>query len=148
MIDSLKFGKSGARARGNANNASLNKRTLGLGRRIATRLALAATTVLATISAIALTFSYNARIAAATSVASAAPMVAAPGTTQSIEQFAATWRASVNRNAEQITINWTAGDSRDLRASLLAFDAMLPKSPRINVTRREASFVVSAEIAP
>lgn len=148
MIDSFKLGNSAKLKPHDSNKATSALARMVTDRRAVTRIALIATTLIATIAAIALTRSHEARASTSASLSRAALNAPNASAEQSLEQFTATWRASVNRNAEQITLNWTANDSRDLRASLLAFDTTRPKSPRITVTRRDTSFVVNAEVAP
>lgn len=148
MIESFKLGKPARSLHRDSSNADLKGRLLRTDRRAATRIALVVATVLATVIAIALTLSHETRLTASTSISRTAPIASTASPALSLEQFAATWRASVNRSAEQITLSWSANDSRDLRASLIALDTTGPKSPRITVTRRDTSFIVSAELTP
>jgi hypothetical protein len=67
-------------------------------------------------------------------------------TNASLDTFAASWSAQRATNSGQTTLTWSARDARDLRTSLLAFDATKANAQRIEVTRRETGFAIIAEI--
>ncbi len=65
-----------------------------------------------------------------------------------LDAFARNWNAKLARGNDSATLTWSASDARDLRASLLALDSAQPRSPRINIQKRDGAYLVSAEVAP
>jgi hypothetical protein len=118
-------------------------RSLLSDRTLLTRILLSVFTIAMLIATLLL---MNATRSAEQTTRSAASAVAS--NPQTLEQFAATWRANVAKTADQVTVNWSVRDARDLRGSLAAFDATQSKSPRINVVRRDGAFAVTAELSP
>jgi hypothetical protein len=69
--------------------------------------------------------------------------------TQSLDSFLSSWGASKATADDAESVRWRAADSRELAASLLAFDAVNHKGRsvvRIDVRRQEGRFSVSAEL--
>ncbi|MGL4233605.1 MAG: hypothetical protein ACRDAM_19550 [Casimicrobium sp.] len=81
-------------------------------------------------------------------ISTAKPSMAVSTSAVTIESFASTWGAQRAKTADQITLTWSVRDARDLRASLLAFDATQPKSPRITVSKRDNGFAIAVEATP
>jgi hypothetical protein len=125
-------------------------RPLTRDRRALTRIILAAATLLFTLIALYLAFAGNARHERLQDVnqRSAWNRVTASNATVSLENFIVTWAAKRSSNAEQASISWIVRDGRDLRQSLLALDATRVAVQRINVTKLNTDFTVSAEVAP
>jgi hypothetical protein len=66
----------------------------------------------------------------------------------SLDAFVAIWSAQRAKSAEQTTVNWVVRDARDLRASLLAWDATKSATQRVTVSKRDSGYAVNVETAP
>jgi hypothetical protein len=119
-------------------------------RRALRRTALAAATLVFTMLAMYLAFASNAKQTRAQDAnqRGAWNTVAISNAALPLDNFVSTWAAKRSSNAEQTSLNWIVRDTRDLRQSLLALDATRVVVQRISVTKRDADFTVSAEVAP
>jgi hypothetical protein len=125
-------------------------RALANDRRALRRSALATATLIFAMLAMYLAFASNAKQTRAQDAnqRSAWNALASSNTALPLDNFISTWAAKRSSNAEQTSLNWIVRDTRDLRQSLLALDATRVVVQRISVTKRDADFTVSAEVAP
>jgi hypothetical protein len=68
--------------------------------------------------------------------------------TATIESVVATWSMRRETNADSSSLNWTVADVTDLRASLLALDAVPLKLQKISIGKRDSGFTITAELLP